>query len=223
MLLSNKADFVPCRSITLRGVVTLNQLSNVRNCTLILGHFRILNAKFIDFTNSSTSAPLFPNLTEITDYLLIFQAQYISDLSQLLPRLSIIRGNRLFRSSFSLIVFLVQSLTHLNLNRLVQIQKGFVLLSRLYHTCYVTTVDWSQIVGRQQENNETIIMNLINTNCFGQVCLRGATHCWNEKTPQIECNRECSNGCNLDAPNQCCNDPMCLYCFNSTRFVFLFV
>lgn len=216
----------------MRGTITRQQVESIRNCTLILGYFRVLNAKFIEFSNQSNDAsPLFPNITEITDYLLVFQAQYITHLGQLLPRLSLIRGVSLFRSSFSLILFLSPSLTHVNLPRLVSIRRGRVLFSRLYHVCYVSTIDWSTIVvaeGRpklkhkgQEENYENndepqeyVKTNLINRNCVGQVCLSDSKHCWMDKVPQIVCNPECRNGCNIDMPSQCCTNPNCLYCTN---------
>lgn len=218
-------------------------MASLRNCTFILGYVRILNAKFVDFASSNSSQfatdddePLFPNITEITDYLLVFQAHHITHLGQLLPRLSIIHGTRLFRSAFSLVLFLSPSLTHINLGRLVSIRRGTVLLSRLYHVCYVNTIDWSRIVvshartdasfddeiNNNIHNTDSVIKtNLINRNCVGQICLGGGgfKHCWTDRVAQIECSRECStNGCNLDVPSQCCGaHSECLYCVNSTK------
>lgn len=104
----------------------------------------------------------------------------------------------------------------------------------------MTTIDWSKIVierseklgfenndddedgGGQRRSDETgIKTNLINRNCVGQICHR-SKHCWSDRVPQIECSRECSaqnNGCNLDAPDQCCSLQRsdCLFCVNSTN------
>lgn len=233
---------MPCRSITLRGTVTHHQIAPIRNCTLIIGYLRIINARFIDFiSNNSTNTtiePLFPNITEISDYFLVFQAHHITNLAQITPRLSVIHGTRLFRSSFALVLFLSPSLTHVNLGRLVSIRQGTVLLSRLYHVCYVSTVDWSALLNatdlkRQQFNplgelkssrdhdNDpaSIKTNLINRNCVGQVCLAGAKHCWTDRVPQIICGQECTNGCNLDMPSRCCSDSECHFCSNTTKYV----
>lgn len=191
----------------------------------------------MDFANRSWSSDqeaILPMVTEIVDYLLVFQAQYISHLSELLPRLAIIHGTRLFRADYSLILFLSPSLTHVNLGRLVSIRRGTVLFSRLYHVCYVNTIDWSRIIrnatasslqasGAFESTTGLIKTNLINRNCMGQVCLHRAKHCWMDRVPQIECSSTCVNGCNLDMPQQCCSDPKCLYCINSTKYIIHFL
>lgn len=209
-------ELVVCRSINLQGLVDSNRLSRIRNCSVVLGHVRILNARFYDdWTNISA---LFPNLIEITDYLLIFQAQNVNSLDQLFPKLTLIRGDKLFKS-YALIVFLTNSLVQLNLKRLVEIRNGSILLSRLYHSCYVHTIDWDYILkNRKPHGLQQSTINLINNNCFGQVCAPSCdgSNCWSEKNCQLKCPNKCDRNCNLDNPSRCCSNQTCNYCTDSS-------
>lgn len=159
----------------------------------------------------SQNQSLFPNLIEITDYLLIFQAQNITNLDILFPKLSIIRGNNLFRN-YALVLFLSNSLLQVNLKNLIQIDKGSILLSRLYHACYVNTIDWNYLIQEKTINKPTL--NLLNNDCISQSCSSKCpdSNCWNENNCQKKCPNECPTNCNLANTSQCCSDPSCLYC-----------
>ncbi|CAF0885729.1 unnamed protein product [Brachionus calyciflorus] len=197
------ARFTVCSSINIQGPISVNKLSKVQNCSIVVGHIRLMNTQFHDL-NQSTS--IFPNLIEITDYLLIFQIQNINNLEILFPKLSIIRGHNLFKNN-ALIIFLTNSLLKLSLKSLVQINKGSVLISRLYHACYINTIDWSYIL----KNNTKPIINLNNNECFSN-CF----NCWSENSVQLKCPTKCENNCNLKNTSQCCPDSLCSYCQNST-------
>jgi hypothetical protein len=180
-----------------------------------------LNAKFEfgdhNITNQSLISQdyLFPHLVEITDYLLVFQVQNVHSLDVLFPRLSVIRGHNLFKN-YALIVFLTNSLLKLNLIRLIHIESGSILFSRLHHTCYVNTIDWNYILKDPIANKPAI--TLINNECVSEGCMvkcKSSQGCWNENQCQLKCPKNCSNGCNLDdmVSNSCCsNSSLCLYC-----------
>lgn len=189
----------------------------------MIGHIRILNAHFNihPANNQSDSSIFFPNLVEITDYLLIFQAQNIQSLDRLFPKLSIIRGDNLFKN-YALVTFLTNSLLQLNLKSLVSIQKGSVLFSRLYHTCYVNTIDWTYLL----KDNTKPTMALVKNDCFTQTCQNacksnstGTLNCWNDNTCQLKCSKDCPNSCNLDNTAECCSNSLCLNCRNDSTCV----
>jgi insulin-like growth factor 1 receptor len=223
--------FVVCSSITIQGPIdwpasSSHRLDKVKNCTLVIGHVKILNARFtIDSSNSTTTQALFPHLVEITDYLLIFQAQNLNSLEKVFPRLAIIRGHKLFKQ-YALIVFLTNSLLQINLKSLIRVEKGSILLSRLYHSCYINTIDWSYLLKDQTQVLKPTI-TLFNSECFSQLCSPNCglksqlnttalgTNCWSEKNCQIKCNPDCVNNCNLERPTECCASKLCMHCTGS--------
>lgn len=99
---------------------------------------------------------------------------------------------------------MTNSLTKINLERLIHIDKGSILISRLYHACYIDTIDWNYII----KNGSKASINLNNNECFGQ-CNH---NCWSELSPQIKCSKSCDTNCDLKNTNKCCNDQNCLYC-----------
>ena len=72
----------------------VNNFKSLTNCTIIEGHLIIANMpaampnmKAINFT--------FPNLREVTDYVILYQAHNIVELNHIFPNLAVIRGNKL--------------------------------------------------------------------------------------------------------------------------------
>ena len=141
-----RTGFVVCSSITLRGHYRLQrqQLSRLRNCSLIVGHLRLVNFAF-GSDDDQAHVVLFPHLVEITDYLLVFGVRGLASLARVAPRLAVVRGHRLFRR-YALVVFLADSLRRIDLPMLMRVERGSVLVSRLYHACFLTTVDWSRLL-----------------------------------------------------------------------------
>ncbi len=212
-----------CSSISIQGPTSIARFKKIRNCNIVIGNVRILNAQFDAQapTLPNQTVPeneiFFPNLVEITDYLLIFQAQQLQSLERLFPRLTIIRGDVLFKN-YALIIFLTNSLLQINLKSLVSINRGSVLLTRLYHTCYVSTIDWDYLI---QEPSEGIkpTMALVKNDCLAQVCpsecrTNGSSvpSCWNGHTCQLKCSDRCSGSCNLQNVSECCSNELCLNC-----------
>ncbi len=200
----------------------------------MVGYVRILNAKFEIESNNNSSLRnasndlVFHNLVEITDYLLIFQAQNLDNLARLFPKLSIIRGDKLFKN-YALIIFLTNSLLQVNLNSLVSIEKGSILLSRLYHACYINTIDWNYLIKQRVHLKPTI--GLINNECYTQSCKSACKshqittnnnenqNCWSEKDCQLKCSTECKFGCNMSNTTQCCTNDLCSNCYNDSSCV----
>lgn len=127
------------------------------------------------------------------------------------PKLSVIRGNHLFKN-YALIVFLTNSLLKINLKSLIHIEKGSILLSRLYHTCYINTIDWDYLIKDKSALKPT--RTLLNNDCFTQACKPQCmdSNCWSDKNCQLKCPNNCETNCDLENQSQCCSDPLCLYC-----------
>ena len=156
---------------------------------------------------------LFPNLVEITDHLLIFQAKHVFSLENVFPKLALIRGHNLFKS-YGLVIFLTNSLLRINLKSLMSISRGSILLNRLYHACYIHTIDWSYL------SKEAPTIALTNNECFSQACHSNCknNNCWhsNENSCQLKCSDKCANNCYLDKVSECCSNELCMHCESSS-------
>jgi hypothetical protein len=258
---SSSQEFVVCSSVNLQGFISQRRMSRLRRCSVVLGHVRILNARFesirtvsrphsspsnstqsimrdTQYLNSSgdfgdeNDQLIFANLVEITDYLLIFQLQNMQNLERLFPKLTVIRGDRLFKGN-ALILFLTNSLLKVGLVSLASVQRGSILLSRLYHTCYVNTIDWARLIKDKNASTSLLssstsstiykpVINLVKNDCYSQMCrsacggsgqeANGARHCWSEKDCQIKCPSECESNCDVTDSNRCCANSLCMYC-----------
>lgn len=81
-----------CEGLSIRNNV--NQLEQLRNCTVITGSLEILlmeNSADKEFEKYS-----FPDLREISDYFMLFRVRKLKSLSSLFPNLRVIRGQKLF-------------------------------------------------------------------------------------------------------------------------------
>ncbi len=112
------------------------------NCTVIEGFLQIL---LIDYADPSQYDDIvFPQLTEITDYLLVYRVYGLKTITKMFPNLSIIRGRRLF-FNYALVAFEMPDLEDLGLASLVRIERGAVRLEKNAKLCYVDTIDWSNL------------------------------------------------------------------------------
>lgn len=69
----------------------------LRNCTVIEGHLAFTNMFQEKAANSSATIPSFPELREITDFMLLYLGDQLKTLATVFPNLSVIRGNRLMK------------------------------------------------------------------------------------------------------------------------------
>lgn len=89
-----------CQSTDIRNSV--NMFSQLRGCQVVEGFVQIVlidNADESDYANIS-----FPELTEITDYLLLYRVNGLRSLGKIFPNLAVIRGNTLFEN-YALVAF----------------------------------------------------------------------------------------------------------------------
>lgn len=87
-----------CTSLDIRNSVT--ELEKLRNCTVINGFLQIVLMDSPDsFDNYS-----FPELREITEYLMVFRVKKLQSLGQLFPNLAVIRGHALMHN-YALVLY----------------------------------------------------------------------------------------------------------------------
>ena len=77
----------------------VNRFKNLTDCTIIEGHLIIAAFPSADMAVLNYT---FPKLREVTDYVILYQAQNIVKLDHIFPNLSVIRGNKLVMVSDSL-------------------------------------------------------------------------------------------------------------------------
>ena len=91
---------VVCQSTDIRNSVSM--FSQLRGCHVVEGSVQIVlidNADESDYANIS-----FPELKEITGYLLLYRVNGLRSLGKIFPNLTVIRGNTLF-VNYALFVF----------------------------------------------------------------------------------------------------------------------
>ncbi|GFS24475.1 insulin receptor [Elysia marginata] len=195
-------------------------LTQLTNCTVIEGSLSILQ---IDQTRPEDYDKFsFPELREITGFVLISRAFGLRTLRHLFPNLAVIRGETLFRDTFALVVHDNPDLQELGLVSLTTILHGAVRLSRNIFLCYVDTVDWPLItVGVKatenvfKDNREAVMCAdscMENCNISSSVTMKTRPRCWTSE------NNGCQKGPGLDCKcagnQQCAPDRTCchLYC-----------
>ncbi|XP_026097690.1 receptor tyrosine-protein kinase erbB-3-like isoform X2 [Carassius auratus] len=183
-----------------RQTVDSSNIDSFINCTKIQGslHFLILGIKGDVYHNIPPLEPeklkVFNTVSEITGTLDIQSwPDELSDLS-VFSSLTTIQGRSLLKP-FSLLVMKIPSLTSLGLHSLREISDGCVYITQNKNLCYHYTINWTQI---------------ITSNCDNDI---------KENKPQIKCEEEghvcdplCSDaGCWGPGPGQC------LSCRNHSR------
>ena len=80
-----------------RIIYDISQMEDLlRNCTVIEGHLAFTNM-FQKDSNSTPIIPSFPELREITDFMLLYLGEQLRTLATVFPNLSVIRGNNLMK------------------------------------------------------------------------------------------------------------------------------
>ncbi|XP_046805148.1 insulin-like receptor [Lucilia cuprina] len=204
-----------CKSLDIRN--SASQFRQVENCTVIEGFLLItlLNGNSLEDYNET-----FPLLTEVTDYIIVYQVHYLRSIGRIFPNLSVIRGRVLFEG-YALIVYSNSHLEELGLTNLTTISRGGVRIEKNVMLCFVNSIDWTQIVSNTtdiviEDNRDTIECpacpgdqwNVGDSNAGTKelACKEhhGRRHCWNSKSCQKICPKRCQHNC-VDE-NTCCNE-----------------
>jgi insulin receptor len=153
----------------------------------------------------------FPNLIEITEFLLLFRVIDLRSLNHLFPNLAIIRGDRLF-SDYALVAFEMPDLVELGLSSLVSIPRGAVRLEKNPNLCYIETVDWAKIT-----TGVTMSENYFKGNKDVQECVNS---CPNTCDMTIEFDKEVHRCWTMND----CQKMLCKYSFKPilSHFIYIF-
>ena len=86
-----------CHSIDIRNDIAGFE-QKLRNCTVIAGFLQIVLLDGRLYTERDFQNLSFPELTEITEYLLLYRVYGLTSLGKLFPNLSVIRGATVFKN-----------------------------------------------------------------------------------------------------------------------------
>lgn len=90
-----------CPSTDIRSQIS--NLSKLEGCKIIFGYLKIVLID-VNATVSDYDKYVFPELVEITEYLLMYNVHNLTSIAKLFPNLRVIRGKQLIRD-YSLIIF----------------------------------------------------------------------------------------------------------------------
>lgn len=114
-----------CKSINVRNSVS--SLRQLEGCAVVEGYVQVV---LIERANDSDFAPWsFPELREVTEYLLFYRVPGLRRLGQLFPNLTRVGGAQLFLD-YGLVVHEMFSLREIGLNRLQEITRGSVIITK---------------------------------------------------------------------------------------------
>ncbi|XP_045482514.1 insulin-like receptor isoform X2 [Harmonia axyridis] len=138
-----------CKSVDIRN--SLETFERLRGCRVVEGFVQIL--LFDNVNKTLLSNISFPELMEITDYLLLYRVNGLRSVGQLFPNLTVIRGQNSFYK-YSLIVFEMSSLQEIALHSLSNITNGYIRIDKNPSLCFIKSIDWEKIVsGNEQDIN----------------------------------------------------------------------
>ncbi|KAF7271558.1 hypothetical protein GWI33_015587 [Rhynchophorus ferrugineus] len=138
-----------CKSIDIRN--RLDSFKQLDGCQVIEGYLQVIlfdNANETEFESIS-----FPDLVEITDYLLLFRVNGLKSVGRLFPNLSVIRGQNLVSETKALVIYEMSSLQEIGLHSLTDIMRGGVHIDKNPSLCFIETVDWFRIIQDQSAQN----------------------------------------------------------------------
>lgn len=128
-------------------------LKLLENCKVIFGYLRISDMNF-----ESEDFEKFPELIQVSDYVLIDNVKNLTSLSNLFPNLTTIEGEVTYRGS-SLVITANQNLTSVGLKSLTQIRNGNVKIENNPELCFVETVDWAAIIKKNSLGKVFILVS----------------------------------------------------------------
>ncbi|XP_076235899.1 insulin-like receptor-like [Calliopsis andreniformis] len=201
---SSKEDGV-CQSVDIRNNVSY--FASLRGCRMVEGFVQILlidNAEPSDFDNIT-----FPELKEITGYLMLYRVRGLRSIGRLFPNLTVIRGNSLF-INYALVTFEMLNLQEIGLHSLTTIVRGSVRFEKNPALCFVDTIDWD-LIAKSGKGENVIVRNKPRNGCpvCEKHCPRRQTNvyetlCWNQQHCQQICDRKCENNA-CDENGNCCH------------------
>ncbi|CAG9764513.1 unnamed protein product [Ceutorhynchus assimilis] len=139
-----------CKSIDIRN--RLDFFKQLDGCQVIEGSLSILLFENVNETEIAQIS--FPELVEITDYLMLFRVNGLKSIGQLFPNLAVIRGQHLFLGRKALVIYEMPSLQEIGLYSLTKIMSGLVYIDKNPSLCFVHSIDWNKIINTDESNME---------------------------------------------------------------------
>lgn len=116
-----------CGSVRIGNYVS--NFEKLRGCTVVEGFVQVL---LLDKTNEKDFVNIsFPELREVTQYLLVYRVRGLVSVGQLFPNLALIRGTTLFANA-ALAVYENIKLQEIGLDSLTHIMEGNVIIQKNY-------------------------------------------------------------------------------------------
>uniref|UniRef100_A0A6P4F9F9 Insulin receptor n=1 Tax=Drosophila rhopaloa TaxID=1041015 RepID=A0A6P4F9F9_DRORH len=212
------------------GSLEINEIADFRkmqNCTYVVGHIRLAH---VDFTAGNYSLEsLASNVSEISDYLMVYRCNGLLTLQKIFPRLRIIRGQAQLFDKYALVVYENRNLRELGLVELLRVQKGFIRIESNPMLCFVETIDWMYLMGNATEQHYSLKHNKPHGQCpwcGGPLAefdfLKNASeHCWNlnaaQLRPQPPRSKDCPPACGIsgcDNAGICCDHNCVTGCYS---------
>lgn len=181
----------------------LEKIHLLTKCRVVEGSVAIL---LIDeITENDIRNISFPDLVEITGYLMLYRIGGFTSLNQLFPNLALIRGRELFKD-YSLIIYEMLELTEIGLYNLVEISRGNVRIEKNEKLCHYNTINWAKITNLKtdpylEKNKFSFACPYCGTKCIND----GQSYCWNANN----CQRICPQNCTSCSPSGLCCDKVC--------------
>ncbi|XP_063242615.1 insulin-like receptor isoform X2 [Bacillus rossius redtenbacheri] len=153
----------------------------------------------------------FPELREITDYLLLYRVTGLRSVGRLFPNLAVVRGRTLF-FNYALVVFEMMHLQEIGLHSLTDVLRGSVRIEKNPLLCYVDTVDWDAVArngkgehfikGNRQKNECPMCPSLDKLRCPLMPVTKEVL-CWNRHKCQKICPESCGS---CSSKGECCHE-----------------
>ncbi|XP_031617136.1 insulin-like receptor [Contarinia nasturtii] len=201
-----------CQDIDIRN--NPRDLNKLRDCTTIMGSLSIVLIEKLSYGDLSNYT--YPELREITGYLLFFRVFGIKSFRNIFPNLMVIRGERLI-THYALIIYDMPGLSEIGLTSLIKIQRGYVMIRYCPMLCYIHTINWEAIT---QVRVGSGLGNYLDYDSFSacpskcpEIC--ATNNCWNNKNcqifetdkstiqPNVTCHEECLGNCVNASANGC--------------------
>ncbi|XP_034183962.1 insulin receptor [Osmia lignaria lignaria] len=187
-----------CQSIDIRNSVWAFGI--MKDCHVIEGFLQIVlieNNSEKDFQNIT-----FPNLREITGYLLLYRVNGLKSLTNLFPNLEVIRGNILL-TDYAFMLYEMQNLQEIGLKKLTEISRGSVRIEKNPSLCYTNTLNWDLIVS---VGENVIKDNGEEASCpVCSHCPEG--YCWTsqycQRIMKPDCHEQCLSECRGPSDSDC--------------------
>nr|UDM84379.1 insulin-like receptor 1 [Porcellio dilatatus petiti] len=135
---SEEVEYHYCESQNIFGDEIEVEFKNLKRCHVIEGHLRLHRLALPEGAS-------LPNLTQVTDYIILERLEGLESLAVLFPRLSVIRGQNLFFDKYALVLHGNLELEEIGPWILSSIMHGAVHVESNIFLCTEEEIDWDMI------------------------------------------------------------------------------